>query len=335
MRERSDDRARSGAKNPDELAIRWFIVDEEDWTPVYAVEQPGEDDEPVDQYVLAKHTRFHHARNQWVPIESRERIWDPTVTSGFAEGALVRCVFNAENRHWEIEPDAIAETNLVEYLLNLGVEGWDVSPINPRLNVDFPNGWIGSTARSGEETYIQYQADEATPSTSGNFKVLRAGYFKLSLFGWITLTTKTTPIQDDEVYDTSDAGGHDHPVPVGGAGIHSHTVTIPNYNTGLASSYPEIQIELWSKSPAGAIALHEDEVGERYFWRQSFHKVQSAQMRWHIAEEWNVNLPVGYRFALKFAFVPQVHWEFILVDAYAPRLAVQYLGPRQLWELIE
>jgi hypothetical protein len=124
---RSSDRQREQFLLPGETPVQWFQP-YTGWTDVYPTQEDAVlEQNAVDQFCTARYMAFNHPRNQWLPQNIYDTIWDPTRTNKPGTSDLVRCVFNTENRHWEVMPNA-GDVN-ERYLTARGINGTLTGPL--------------------------------------------------------------------------------------------------------------------------------------------------------------------------------------------------------------
>lgn len=317
--ERRYDNARSTRGTPAPDGMRWFFIYSA-WTDIKGFPT---DTVYINQSCLARHATFHHARSEWIPAEQFVTLYDPSRTSQPGVGTLVRAHYNPANLAWEVFN--AASDPFVLYALDKGVQGFS-GGATPFLEVGATTGWVGSESYAGSESTVgwQYLDAEAAPGTNGNYKITKDGMYRLVIDGWITLVAGTTPA----TFGNS-VGYTTGPATAGTA--HTHQVTIPDFQTEIQRAGPNLTIELWNKKAAGgAIARHTDDLGEFYYWNQTFPRFTNTT-RWAVNTEWDVNLTTNDRVAFKFLFTPLTYWKVTIVDSYRLRLRVTNMGAKKTW----
>lgn len=316
----SKDRPRDSRLDYGGFGARWFFL----YTAWEDVEVEIDDEDiVVSRRCLVQDAYWDESQSRWESIGGAftRYLYDPLLISVAIVGDLVRGLPSGQNGEWEIVNESAK--NYLEYQLDYGVEGFYTAGDQPTLTEAVATGWIGSKRRAGSEQLvgIEYQTEEATPSTNGLWKVRRDGLYRIMISGHIPYSW--TGAATGETYTTTSA--------LSAPNNHTHDVTV----SAIGQSNCFFNLDLWNKLAAGgANAAHVNALGYPYQIEHQFLGPTDSPVNGSIqvAAEWNVCLSKGDKFSLKCITTPE---NSLVVTFNWLNMRIEYIGAKQDWVLFD
>lgn len=265
--------------------------------------------------------------------------WGPTnddwgLVSGRSGFVMLGEALDTTNKHAyarQLTPETVS---YLEYVLNKGIQSWDVSTENAstitgQVGGASKSGWVGSGYRAGSESDvgIQYDSSESTPGTNGNWLVTKAGQFRIVFSGWCYQTNQGASF----TYPT----GTPHVTTSGPSTppLDTHTHTVGLYRYDYVADGARLQIDLYRKPSGGAIDTYDDDSPNIRRWACTVPRNPGGGpplQKIPISFEWNVSFSLNDRLAFKFNWFNNENVTFELYNQL--RVRFEYISATaQTW----